>query len=313
MTLIRTTLLGTSAAQPTLRRGLSSISVQAFGEHLLFDCGEGTQRQMLRFGVGLRLDLVFFTHFHADHYLGIIGLIRTLSMGGQAQPLRIYGPAPFITETLPRMLRTGTERLSLQPEFCPLEDGDVVQRAHYSVRAVGAVHRVPTLSYVLEQHQRPGRFDVARALSLGVPAGPLFKQLQRGHAVRSELGEWVNPEQVLGPPRRGIKLCFSGDTRPTDALARAATAADVLVHEATFSQQEQERALYTQHSTAHEAGEVATRAAVERLVLTHFSSRYDNSPQTLVAEARRSFSGRIVAAEDGYSFDLPERSPGATE
>lgn len=313
MTLIRTTLLGTSAAQPTLRRGLSSISVQAFGEHLLFDCGEGTQRQMLRFGVGLRLDSVFFTHFHADHYLGIIGLIRTLSMGGQVQPLNIYGPAPFVTQTLPRLIRTGAEHLSLEPEFYPLEDGDVVRRPHYSVRAVQALHRVPTLSYVLEQHPRPGRFDVARALSLGVPRGPLFKQLQDGRPVRSERGEWVKPEQVLGPPRHGVKLCFSGDTRPTEALAHAATAADVLVHEATFSQNEQERALYTQHSTAFEAGEIAQRAGVGRLVLTHFSSRYDNSPKTLVAEARRSFSGPVVAADDGYSFELPEPLPHETE
>ncbi len=308
MTLIRTTLLGTSAAQPTLRRGLSSISVQAFGEHLLFDCGEGTQRQMLRFGVGLRLDAVFFTHFHADHYLGIIGLIRTLSMGGYLESLRIYGPAPFVTETLPQMVRTGAENLQLQLEFRALEDGDVVRRDDYSVRALRAHHRVPALSYVLEQHARPGRFDVERALELGVPAGPLFKQLQTGNPVRSSDGQWVRPEQVLGPSRRGAKLCISGDTRPTEALAQAANGADVLVHEATFSRKEQARAVYTQHSTAFEAGEVAERARVERLVLTHFSSRYDNSPETLVKEAQRSFTGPVIAADDGYRFELPASS-----
>lgn len=306
MTIFRATLLGTSSAQPTIGRGLSSTALSVFRDRLLVDCGEGTQRQLLRFGLGLRLDLVFFTHFHADHYLGIIGLLRTLAMHAAPtdEPMQIFGPNPFITEDLPRMLFTGVDSLGSRPELHALKDGDVVRRRDYEVRAVQVEHRVPTLGYVFEENARPGRFDVQRARRLGLNPGPAYSLLQAGQAVTAPNGVLVRPEDVMGAPRHRRKLCISGDTRPCSNLASAAAGADVLIHEATFSEDEQERAVFTQHSTALEAGSVAAKAQVKQLVLSHFSSRHDMHPEVLVREARRSFSGDIVAGYDGLSVDL---------
>lgn len=314
MTIFRATLLGTSSAQPTIGRGLSGTALSVLGERFLIDCGEGTQRQLLKFGLGLRLDFVLFTHFHADHYLGIIGLLRTLAMAANADeaPMQIYGPRPFIHDELPRMVMTGADKLGTRPDFHALDDGDVVERRGYRIHATRVEHRVPTLGYVVEENARPGRFDVQRARSLGLPPGPLYSELQSGNSVMTNEGRTISPEDVLGPSRRGRKLCISGDTRPCAALARAATAADVLIHEATFSEEEKERAVLTEHSTALEAGWVAQQAGVQRLVLSHFSSRHDTRPEALVREASRSFSGEIVAGYDGYTIDLP-RTDGAVE
>lgn len=313
MTIFRATLLGTSSAQPTIGRGLSGTSLSVLGERFLIDCGEGTQRQLLRFGLGLRLDFVLFTHFHADHYLGIIGMLRTLAMtaGEDEGPMQIYGPKPFITEELPRMVLTGADKLGVRPAFHALDDGDVVRRRGYSIRAVGVEHRVPTLGYCVEEDTRPGRFNVERAKAFGLPPGPLYARLQAGESVTTVDGRTIAPADVVGPSRRGRKLCISGDTRPCAALARAAAKADVLIHEATFSEDEKDRAVFTQHSTALEAGWVAAEAGVRQLVLSHFSSRHDTRPEVLVREARRSFGGDVLAAYDGYTIDLPRKDPDA--
>lgn len=309
MTIFRATLLGTSSAQPTIHRGLSSTALAVHSDRLLVDCGEGTQRQLLRFGVGLRVDVVFFTHFHADHYLGLIGLLRTLAMTLEVrEPVHVYGPEPFISNDLPRMLYTSQDHMAVRPLLFPLKPGDVVRRTGYCVRAVGVEHRVPTLGYVIAEDERPGRFDVQAAQRLGVPSGPLYSRLQSGQEVVTPGGVVVKPEQVVGPPRAGRKLVISGDTRPCDALAEAARDADVLIHEATFSAsspEEQARAVFTQHSTALEAGQVAARADVKQLVLTHFSSRHDTQPERLLKEAQRAYAGPVVAAYDGYEIDLP--------
>src|SRR5690606_2846067 len=173
-----------------------------------------------------------------------------------------------------------------------------------SIRAIQVVHRVPTLAYVVEEDPRPGKFDVPKALHLGVPPGPLFGQLQAGRSVTTPDGRQVTSSEVVGPSRTGRKLCLSGDTRPCAALAVAAAHADILIHEATFSRQEQARAELTQHSTAAEAGEIAQAAAVKRLVLTHFSSRYDTRPEVLVREAAQTYSGPISAGYDGLELGL---------
>ena len=304
MTIFRATLLGTSSAQPTIQRGLSSTALSIYRDRLLVDCGEGTQRQLLRFGVGLRVDVVLFTHFHADHYLGIIGLLRTLSMTGQGAPLHIYGPKPFITNDLPRMIFTGVDQLTVQPQFQALADGDTVQRNGYSIRAVQVVHRVPSLAYVLEEDSRPGKFDVERARQLGVPPGPLFGKLQAGHSVVTPEGRRVESSEVLGESRAGRKICLSGDTRPCQQLALAAKRADILIHEATFSRQEQARAELTQHSTAAEAGSIAAQADAKQLILTHFSSRYDTRPDILVREATQTYRGPVIAGYDGLELEL---------
>lgn len=306
MSILRMTFLGTSAAQPTIHRNLSGLAVKADRDLLLFDCGEGSQRQMVRFGTGFNVDAVFFTHFHADHYLGIIGFLRTLGMNGRERPLQLYGPPPA-KRLLHQAVHLGLERLDFPVEILELRDGERVERGSYHVRAVGVDHRVNALGYVLEEETRPGRFDLRRAQELGVPPGPLFGRLQKGEPVQAADGRTVRPEDVLGPSRRGRKVVLSGDTRPCRALVEASQGADLLIHESTFSDDEQERARETRHSTAREAARVAREAGVERLVLTHLSSRHDTEPGRLLAQAREEFRGPLEVAHDGLAVELPAR------
>lgn len=304
MSLLRVTFLGTSAAAPTLHRNVSGIAVKADADLLLFDCGEGSQRQMIRYGTGFAVSAVFFTHFHADHYLGIIGFLRTLGMGGREQPLTLYGP-PSARRVLDTAIHLGVERLAFPVDIQELKAGEEVRRGGYSVKAVRVDHRVNALGYVLQEDVRPGRFDLAVAKSLGIPPGPAYGKLQKGEAVTLADGRVVQPSEVLGPARRGRKLVLSGDTRPCASMIEAAKNADVLIHEATFSDDEQERALETRHSTAREAGKVAAEAQVKRLVLTHFSSRHDVEPEPLVAQAKEAYGlGPVEPARDGFSFEI---------
>jgi ribonuclease Z len=309
LSLLRLTFLGTSAAQPTINRNLSGLALRADADLVLFDCGEGTQRQMLRFGTGFSLTAVFFTHFHADHYLGIIGFLRTLAMMGRADALAMYGPPPART-LLDRALHLGIDALSFPVHIRELGAGDEVRpgAGAYTVRAVAADHRVPGLGYVVDEDARPGRFDIARARALGVPEGPAFGQLQRGEDVTVPgSGRVVAAAEVLGPGRPGRRVALSGDTRPTAALAEAARGADLLIHEATFADDERERALLTKHSTAREAGAVASEAGAARLVLTHLSSRHDLDGERLRGEAAATFAGRIDVAHDGLEIEVPMR------
>lgn len=305
MTVLRVTFLGTSAAQPTVRRGLSATQLRAHSDRLLVDCGEGTQRQMLRFGTGFRLDLVLFTHFHADHYLGVIGFLRTLAMGGRTEPLPLYGPEPFVTRELRELIHVGIGELPFPVELRPLGPGDVIARDGYRIRAIGVDHRTPALGYVFEEPPRPGEFDVKAARALGIEPGPLYSELQSGRAVRLQGGGEVRPEQVLGPSRPGRRLALSGDSRPCRSFVDAAQGADLLVHDSTFSRDEAERAVETYHSTALEAGEVAREAGARHLVLSHLSTRYDMRPHLLRSEAKRVFDGEVTVAEDGMTLEIP--------
>jgi ribonuclease Z len=306
MSLLRLTFLGTSAAQPTLHRNLSGLVVKADTDLLLFDCGEGSQRQMVRFGTGFTVDAAFFTHFHADHYLGIIGFLRTLGMMGRDQPMHLYGP-PTAKRVLHQAVHLGVEALAFPVEIHELKDGDSVRRNGYTVHAVGVDHRINALAYVLTEDDRPGRFHVEKARALGVPPGPEFGKLQRGEAVTLPDGTTVRPEEVLGAARSGRRLAISGDTRPCASLTRAAKDADLLIHEATFSDDEQERAVETRHSTAREAARVAREAGVRRLILTHLSSRHDTDPSKLLAQAREEYKGPTEVAHDGLTVELPLR------
>jgi ribonuclease Z len=306
LSLLRLTVLGTSAAMPTANRNLSGIAMKADSDLVLFDCGEGTQRQMARFSVGLDLDAVFFTHFHADHYLGIIGLLRSLGMLGRDRPLPLYGPAPART-LLSQAINLGIETLGFPVEIVELAPGHRVERGGYSVNAIAADHRTPALSYLIVEDTRPGRFDLAAATARGVPPGPAFGQLQRGQPVTLADGRVVAPGEVLGPARPGRRVAISGDTRPTHALADTARGADLLIHEATFCDEDQARALETRHSTAREAAQVATRAGVRRLVLTHLSSRYDKEAARVAAEAATAYAGPLEVADDGLVIEIPDR------
>jgi len=306
MSLLRFTFLGTSAAQPTIHRNLSGLAVKADADLLLFDCGEGSQRQMIRYGTGFSVNAVFFTHFHADHYLGIIGFLRTLGMMGREETLVLHGPAPA-KRLLNQAVHLGVDQLGFPLEIVEVKDGDVVKRNGYSVRAVGVQHRINALGFVLEEETRAGRFNLDRARALGVREGPDFGRLQRGEPVVALDGKPVQPSDVMGPSRPGRKLVLSGDTRPCEAMVEAARNADVLVHESTFSDDDQARALETRHSTAREAGRVAHQAGARRLILTHLSSRYDTDFGRLLAQAREEYAGPVDVAHDGMTVEIPVR------
>ena len=303
--MLRLTFLGTSAAQPTLARNLSGLSVRRGHDHLLFDCGEGSQRQMMRYGTGFDVDHIFFTHFHGDHYLGLLGFLRTLNMQGRAAPLHLYGPAPA-RSFLDRAVHLGFDPQAFQIHLHELSAGDSVSLGDGTVTAIQADHGLPALGYLLREPVRPGEFHPDKAQALGVPAGPLFGALQRGEVV-TVAGKAILPGEVLGPPRPGRSLLVSGDTRPCAAIEAAAAGVDCLVHEATFADGERPRAIETHHSTAREAAALAARAGVRRLILTHFSSRYEEGPNGglsgLWAEARQEFP-RTELAHDGLSLEL---------
>jgi len=289
--------LGTSGSVPTARRAPTSLLLRRGGERLLVDCGEGTQRQLLRSAVGLvELHEVFLTHYHADHYLGLPGMLKTFSLRGREIPLTIYGP-PGLRGLLDGLHRA-FGRLTYPLELVELRAGDVLDRGDYRVVACAVRHRVPGLGYALEEAPRPGRFDVDAARALGVPEGPHWGALQRGEPVTLADGSMVAPEQVLGPARAGRKVVLSGDTEPVRSVLEAAIEADLLVHEATFSAEEKERAEETGHSTAADAAELARVAGVQMLALTHLSNRYFG-PEIL-REARAVFPPTVVPRD----FDI---------
>jgi ribonuclease Z len=269
------------------------------GERILFDCGEGTQRQLVG-SVGLAdLDDVFLTHFHADHWLGLPGLLKTFDLRGRERPLAIHGP-PGLAQLLTAAMRlAGRVRYTL--EVIELAPGDVLERDGYKIAPVPVAHRIEAFGYVLYEDERPGVFDTEAAVRLGLTPGPEFGEVQRGGTVNG-----VTPDQVLGPRRAGRKLVISGDTAPSEALLVAAHAADLLIHEATFAEEEHERAADTQHSTAAQAAGLAREAEVEMLALTHFSSRYP--PSVLRDEARAVFRASVLPRDfDTIQIPFPER------
>ena len=297
--------LGTAGSVPTARRAPSALLLRRGGERLLFDCGEGTQRQMLRSSVGLvDLDEVFLTHYHADHTLGLPGMMKTFALRGREAPLTVYGPAGL--EELFRSLRTIFGRLTYPYRLVELRPDEELERDGYVLRAVRVDHRASAIGYALVEDQRPGRFDVDAAAALGVPAGPLFGDLQRGETVSAPGGSTVRPEQVLGPPRAGRRLVLTGDTRPAPDVLEAAQGADILVHDGTFGEEEAGRAEETAHATAREAAELARAAGVRMLVLTHLSNRYFG-PE-IAREARAVFPETVVPRDfDIIDVPLPER------
>ncbi len=299
--MIRITFLGTSASRPTVGRGVSAIAVQREGDLMLWDCGEGTQRQMMRYGTGFAVEAIFVTHLHADHFLGIMGLTRTLSLQGRTEPLELYGP-PGSGSVLEQALYLGHDRLAFPVPIRELAPGDQVRREEYDVIAFRARHGLSAVGYVLSEHDRPGRFDVERARELGVPEGPLFGRLHRGEEVEVD-GRVVRPDEVVGPPRAGRRIAYTGDTRPQQATVEAVQGSHLLIHDATFTEEEADRARQTHHATGREAAEIARRAEVRRLVLTHVSARYSANPTPLEQEARRIFEGARVA-HDGLSIEI---------
>lgn len=269
----------------------------------MFDCGEGTQRQMMRYGVSFALSEIFFTHFHADHYLGVIGLVRTLSLQDRTEPMCFYGPVGA-ARLLGDAINLGVERTPFAVEILEVKAGDRFARDGYDIEVMEVDHGREALGYALRERERLGRFDADRARELVIPEGPLWGRIHSGEAVELDDGRTVNPAELVGPARPGRVVVLSGDTRGCESVVTAAEGAEVLVHEATFGEEERERANETGHSTAIEAAEVALAARVERLVLTHVSARYSANSKALLEEARSVFPNTIVA-RDGLEIEVP--------
>ncbi len=310
--MIRVTFLGTAASRPTVRRNVSSIAVQREGDHMLFDCGEGTQRQMMRFGTGFAIGSVFVTHMHADHFLGITGLLRTMALQGREDGLELYGPVGA-RRILHETIHLGVERLPFPVDIHELDPEDRIDRVDYEIQAFAVNHGTPALGYALLEHPRLGRFDVDRARELGIPEGPLFGALHRGDPVEVD-GRTIHPHDVVGEERPGRSMVYTGDTRPAESTIEMARDTDLLIHEATFGFDEVDRAHETYHTTAKGAAELARRAGVRSLILTHVSARYADDPEPLQEEARASFPNTVVA-HDGLTLEIPypEESEGNPE
>ena len=304
--------LGTSASRPTVERNVSSVAIIREGETLMFDCGEGTQRQMMRYGITFALTDIFFTHMHADHMLGVTGLLRTLALQGRTEPMNLYGPAGS-EKLLWRAITLGSEKQHFEIKVFELAPDTTLKRRGYSIIPFQVEHGDRSaIGYHLIEETRLGRFNPEKAREIGVPEGPLWGRIHKGETVQLPDGRTIKPSELVGPSRPGRRIVLTGDSRPSEATVNAATGADVLVHEATFATEEASRALETGHSTAREAAEVAAKAGVKRLILTHVSARYSRDTTDLEQEAREIFPNTIIA-RDGLEVDVPFEAADPTD
>jgi ribonuclease Z len=289
--------LGTGGSVPTPRRSTACVLARLGGDRLLFDCGEGSQRQMQRSTGLVQADEIYLTHFHADHYLGIPGLLKTYDLTARERPLRVIGP-PGLRDLF-RALARIFGRISYELELVELGEGEAIRHDGYEVRSFPVTHRVRAYGYAIVEDERPGHLDAAQAAALGVAEGPDLGRLQRGEEVSGAEGV-VKPAQVMGATRAGRKVVITGDTAPCEMTRVAARRAQLVIHDASFADADSERAAETGHSTALEAAELARDAAAEMLALVHASTRYD--VRDLLTEARAVFP----AAEAPRDFDIVE-------
>ena len=300
------TFLGTGGAVPTTRRNTSAIFCRRAGDRFLFDCGEGTQRQMMRFGTGFTVSRIFVTHLHGDHILGLPGLIQTMDFNDREAPLVIHAPKGT-QNALGSLLDAAFSRPSFPLDIVGVSDGDVVFDGEgYEIRAFSTNHDTRSVGYALIEDDRKGRFDRKRAEELGVPVGPMFQKLHAGESVELDDGTVIDPEQVVGSPRPGRTLVYTGDTRPSDRTVEVARDADLLIHDGTFASDNKTRAARTGHSTAREAAEIGNETNAKRLALVHISSRYAGNVSLIREEAAETFAGEdVLIPEDGDSFEIP--------
>ncbi len=295
--------LGTGGSWPSPDRNVSALAVKRGKEIILFDCGEGTQRQLMISSVSfMQIKRIFITHYHGDHFLGLPGLIQSMSLNNRDSPLEVYGPEGTI-KTVQTILEQGYFESKYAIKLHDVYPGDELnfEDDGYSIRVAEANHSIPALAYSLEEHQRPGKFNKPKALELGIPEGRLFSQLQQGKEVEHD-GKTFTPDMVLGPPRKGIKLVYSGDTGPSNIIQELAKGADVLIHEATADTTLEQKANEYGHSTAKQAAEIARDAEVKMLILTHISPRYDSS-DIVLADAKTVFDN-VVVADDFSEYKI---------
>jgi len=285
--------LGTGGSWPTIQRNVSSIAIKRGGEIILFDCGEGTQRQLQKSEISyMQIKKIFITHFHGDHILGLPGLIQTFQLNDRKEDLYIYGPKG-IDKVVDDVIHLGYFKPSYNIYSQELKEDDCVEFDGYKIKCIFVEHNVPTLAYCLEEDMRPGKFNKEKALSLGIPEGHLFRELQKGKIIEIN-GRKIAPDMVLGERRLGKKIVISGDTMPCNKLINFAKRSDVLIHDATFSSDMEEKAKEYFHSTAMQAAHIAKEAGVEKLILTHISPRYKNA-KSLEEEARKIFPNSYLA------------------
>ncbi|MFT4931263.1 MAG: ribonuclease Z [Natronomonas sp.] len=302
---MQVTFLGTSGAVPTTERNTTAIFCRREGDQFLFDCGEGTQRQMMRYGTGFSVSHLFVTHLHGDHVLGIPGLVQTWDFNDREEPLAIHVPRGTRKRIRDLVHATGADP-GYQMRINEVSPGEVaLSREDYEVRTFEVDHRTNAIGYALVEDDRKGRFDREKAeKELGIPPGPKYSKLHAGEPVEHD-GRVIQPEEVVGPPRPGRKIVYTGDTRPVGETVEIGEDADLLIHDATFTDERADRAGETGHSTAGQAAEIARRAGAKRLALVHISSRYAGDVSGHENEADRVCDGEAFVPEDGQSVEIP--------
>ncbi len=299
-------LLGTSGSVPTPKRSSPAIALRKNGELLLFDCGEGTQVQMMKVGLSpMKVSRIFITHLHGDHFLGLAGIVQTLSLWERKERLEIYCPAGE-EERLARYLEIPRFAVTFEVEVRGIEPGQGVVGQGYRVLTTNALHPVPSLAYAFVEEDRPGHLNAEKAIELGVKPGPDFALLKSGRPVQLPDGRVVRPEEVVGPPIRGRKIVYVGDTAPSEGIIEFCRGADLLIYDSTFAEELSSKATENSHSTAAQAAEVAKRAGVKKLVLFHISPRYEDA-SLLMQQASRIFPETILA-EDLLRLEVPPRA-----
>jgi ribonuclease Z len=301
---MQVTFLGTGGAVPSVERNTSGVLLRREGERLLFDCGEGTQRQMMRFSTGFDVSHVFLSHLHGDHTLGLPGLTQTFDFNDREAPLAVHTP-PGTKPAVENLLAATGTRLSYPVRVNEVRPGGVALSGDgYEVRAFETQHRTTSVGYALVEDDRKGRFDREKAeQELGIPPGPKYGRLHEGQPVEHD-GRTIQPEEVVGPPRPGRRVVYTGDTRPTGGTVEAADDADLLIHDATFAADNSDRARPTGHSTAREAASIASQAGASRLALVHISTRYPD-PTPIRREAGEAFDGTLFVPDDGDELEIP--------
>lgn len=303
--MLRIIFLGTGGSLPTRNRNPSAVLVNRKGELILFDCGEGTQQQMMRAKTGMMsLSSIFISHFHADHFLGIPGLIQTMSFMGRKEPLTIYGPEN--TKEFTELFKAlGYFNLKYEIRGVQLKPGEIVDKGEYVIQALETDHSIPSFGYALIEKPRPGRFNREKAIELGISPGPLFSKLQRGNSIEID-GKIIRPEDVMGISRSGRTIVYSGDTRPCESVLEASRGADLLIHDGSFADEMADWAEESKHSTAGEVAALAKEAGVRKLILTHISSRYTDDSEPVLSDSKKIFEN-VIIAEDLMEVEVPYR------